>query len=111
MIIKNLAVEDTGLWNIPVDEIEFPAEFGDEVSALRSNQGKPVIVIETETGFRLIDGWGRVSGLINSGAAEAEAILVSEEDLAERTVSGDDEEWNAAMYAKYTQYDYCGTTN
>lgn len=111
MIIANIAVEDTGLWNLPIEDIQFPGGFGDEVTALRSNIGKPVIVIETTDGYRLLDGWGRVSGLINAGAEEAQAILVSEEDLAERTVSGDDEEWNAAMYAKYTSYSYCGTTN
>jgi hypothetical protein len=111
MIIANIAVEDTGLWNLPVEDIQFPGGFGDEVTALRSNIGKPVIVIETTDGYRLLDGWGRISGLINAGAGEAQAILVSEEDLAERTTDGDDEEWNAAMYAKYTDYSYCATTN
>jgi hypothetical protein len=52
-----------------------------------------------------------VSGLINAGAEQVQAILISEEDLAERTVGGDDEEWNAAIYAKYSSYSYSGTTN
>ena len=104
-------VTDTGLWDIDLDCVEFPGGFGDEVTPLRSNAGKPIIVIETATGFRLIDGWGRCSGLINANQTEVEAILVSDEDFAERTVSGDDEEWNAAIYAKYTDFRYCGTTN
>jgi hypothetical protein len=104
-------VTDTGLWDIDLDCVEFPGGFGTEVTPLRSNVGKPIIVIETSTGFRLIDGWGRCSGLVNAGQTEVEAILVSDEDLAERTVSGDDEAWNATMYAKYTSFAYCGTTN
>jgi hypothetical protein len=111
MQIQNINVTDAGLWDIPVSQIQFPGGFGDEVAALKSNAGKPIIAIETTTGFRLLDGWGRVSGMINAGVEECEAILVTEADLAERSVSGDDEEWNAAMYDRYTNFDYCGTTN
>ena len=111
MKIENISVTDCGLFDLPTDELEFPGGFGDEVAALKSNFEMPIIAIETETGFRVIDGWGRCSGLINAGAEEVHAILVSEVDLEERTVSGDDEDWNAAMYARYTSYRYCGTTN
>ncbi len=104
-------VADTGLYNICIEDIQFPGGFSDEVSPLRSNNGMPVIVLETEDGYRLIDGWGRVSGMLNAGCDEIQAILVSESDFAERTTTGDDEEWNAAMYARYTRYQYCGTTN
>jgi hypothetical protein len=72
----------------------------------------PIIVQELENGYRLFDGWGRVSGLLNAGAEKVQAILVSDADIAERTVTGDDEAWNAAMYARYApQYAYPGTTN
>jgi hypothetical protein len=105
-------MSDFGLFNIHTEDIEFPGGFGDDVTALRSNKGMPVIVAETEDGYRLIDGWGRVSGLLNAGAELAQAICVSEDDLAARTVTGDDEQWNAAMYSRYCpQYSYCGTTN
>jgi hypothetical protein len=104
-------VADTGLYDICIEDIQFPGGFGDEVKALSSNKGKPVIVQELENGYRLIDGWGRVSGMLNAGCDEIQAILVSESDIAERTTTGDDEEWNAAMYARYTRYQYCGTTN
>lgn len=104
-------VTDTGLWDIDLDRVEFPGGFSGEVTPLRSNACKPIIVIETLTGFRLIDGWGRCSGLVNAGQTEVEAILVCDDDLAKRTVSGDDEAWNAAMYAKYTNFGYSGTTN
>ena len=103
---------DTGLYNIHLEDIEFPGGFGSEVAPLSSNKGMPIIAIETEDGYRLIDGWGRCSGLLNAGCETVQAILVSEDDFADRTVSGDDEEWNAAMYAKYApRYTYPGTTN
>jgi hypothetical protein len=111
MEIANLDVTDTGIHVLDLDDVQFPGGFGGDVAPLASNKGKPVIAIEIEDGFRLIDGWGRVSGLINAGAEQAQAILISEEDLAERTVGGDDEAWNAAIYARYTSYRYCGTTN
>jgi len=70
---------ETGLFNIHTEDIQFPGGFSDEVTALQSNKGMPVI---------------------------------SEEDFAERTTTGDDEDWNAAMYARYApQYTYAGTTN
>ncbi|MFN9295066.1 MAG: hypothetical protein ACK6EB_43880 [Planctomyces sp.] len=103
---------ETGLFNIHTEDIQFVGGFSDEVSPLRSNKGMPVIVLETEDGYRLIDGWGRVSGLLNAGAELTQAICISEEDFAERTTTGDDEEWNAEMYARYApQYTYAGTTN
>lgn len=105
-------VADTGLFNIAIEDVQFPGGFGDDVAKLRSNKGKPIIVQELEDGYRLIDGWGRVSGMINAGREEIQAILVSDADIAERIVSGDDEEWNAAMYARYApKYTYPGTTN
>jgi len=103
---------DTGLFNICIEDVQFPGGFGDEVAALSSNKGMPIIVQELEDGYRLFDGWGRVSGMINAGCDEIQAILVSDADIAERTVTGDDEEWNAAMYARYAPgYTYPGTTN
>ena len=105
---------DTGLYNIPVEEIEFRGGFGADVVPLASNRNNPVIAIERDDCYQLIDGWGRVSGLRNAGAEYAHAILVSDEDLAERSrpVGGDDEEWNEAMWAKYApRLEYCGTTN
>jgi hypothetical protein len=111
MQIANLDVTDTGLYMLGLDEVQFPGGFGSDVAPLASNKGKPVIAIEIEDGFRLIDGWGRVSGLLNAGAEQVQAILVSEEDLADRTVGGDDEAWNIAIYSKYTNYNYSGTTN
>ena len=102
---------ETGLFRLCIEDIEFPGGFGDDVAPLASNIGKPVIVVEYPDHYRLVDGWGRVSGLLNAGAEEVQAIVVSAEDFAERTTTGDDEEWNAAMFAKYTRYAYCGTTN
>jgi len=103
---------DVALRGAKHETIQFVGGFSDEVSPLRSNKGMPVIVLETEDGYRLIDGWGRVSGLLNAGAELTQAICVSADDLAERTTTGDDEEWNAAMYARYApQYTYHGTTN
>jgi hypothetical protein len=103
---------DTGLFMIHLSDIEFPGGFGSEVAPLSSNKGIPIIAIETEDGYRLIDGWGRCSGLLNAGRETVQAILVSEDDFANRTVSGDDEEWNAEMYAQYAaHYQYHATTN
>ena len=103
---------DTGLYNIHLGDIEFPGGFGNEVFPLNSNKGIPIIAVETEEGYRLIDGWGRCSGLLNAGRETVQAILVSEGDVADRTVSGDDEKWNAEMYRKYApQYAYPGSTN
>ncbi len=102
---------DTGLFSIAIDDVTFPGGFGDEVKPLKSNRGIPVIVLEKEDCYRLIDGWGRVSGLLNAGAEEVQAILVSEDDFA-RHSGGDDEDWNAEMYAKYApRCAYPGTTN
>lgn len=109
--IKNIKVSEPGLFDVPLSDMEFPGGFGQEVAKLESNLGKPVIAVETTTGFRLIDGWGRVSGMKNAGVDEVEVILVTEDDLKDRSVSGDDEEWNESMYEKYTNYKYPGTTN
>jgi len=99
-----------GLFQIPVDEISFPGGFGEDVTPLGSNRGKPIIVVERENDYRLIDGWGRVSGLINGSVEYAQAILVSDKDAADRWVGS--ETWNEAMYEKYApQFRYPGTTN
>jgi len=105
---------DTGLYNITTEEIEFRGGFSADVSPLRSNKGMPIIAVERDDCYQLVDGWGRVSGLLNAGTEYAQAILVSDADLAERSrpVDGDDEDWNRAMWAKYAPaYEYRGTTN
>lgn len=105
-------MNDTGLFMIHLSDVEFPGGFGREVTALKSNKGMPIIVIENEECYRLVDGWGRCSGLINAGCETVQAILVSDDDFAERSVTGDDEQWNADMYARYApQYAYSATTN
>jgi hypothetical protein len=83
-----MPIQDTGLCNIPVEEIQFRGGFGQDVAPLRSNTGRPIIAIERPGHYDLLDGWGRVSGLINAGAELAHAILVSDEDLAIRVGSG-----------------------
>ena len=111
MKIANLDISEPGLFMLEIDDVDFPGGFGEDVRPLKSNVGMPVIAVEVEDGFRLIDGWGRVSGLINAGAKKVQAILVDAEDLAHHNGEGDDEWWNAAIYRKYTSYDYAGTTN
>lgn len=103
-----------GLFKVPTEDIRLPrGGFCEEISPLDDNSEMPVIVEERGDCYRLIDGCGRVSGLIRAGAEETYAICVSSEDIAERTLPhGDDEEWNAAMYAKYAPHlTYNPTTN
>lgn len=111
MKIENMEISETGLFMLDLDDVQFPGGFGSEVSPLESNVGSPVIAVETEDGFRLIDGWGRVSGLINAGAEQVQAILIDADDLAHHSGEGDDEWWSAAIYRKYTSYEYAATTN
>lgn len=106
------AGEGDGLKRITVEDLEFPGGLSDDVTPLDSNWDKPIIAVETETGFRVIDGFGRSSGMKNGGNEEIYAILVSLGDLKERTVSGDDEDWNREMYARYApSRTYRATTN
>lgn len=86
---------------VPIDELEFPGGFGDEVTPLHDNRQMPIIVQETYTGWRVIDGWGRASGMQNAGEEEIHVIIVTEGDIAERSGAGDDADWVAAMYARY----------
>ena len=105
-----MSKREYGLFQIPVEEISFPGGFGEDVSPLKSNRGEPIIVIERNKDYRLIDGWGRVSGLLNSGAEFAQAILVTDEEAADPSAGS--ETWNEEMYELYApQFRYPGTTN
>lgn len=102
---------DTGLYSIEIEAISFSEEWGSDVSPLKSNTGMPIIVLERDNDYRLIDGWGRVSGLVNAGRDSVEAILVSEADLASKG-NGDNDQWGEEMYVKYApKYTYRCTTN
>ena len=89
------------LAKIWISDIEFPGGLSAEVSPLRGNARMPIIVSETDTGYVLHDGFGRASGMNNAGCELTHAIIVSNEDLAERTGDGDDAEWVAAMHTRY----------
>lgn len=103
---------DGELSQINLGDLEFPGGFGDDVTPLSNNRDKPIIVVETKTGYRVIDGWGRSSGMLNHPTAQyAHAIIVTKGDLLERGNSGDDEKWNEKMYDRYTNLPYHATTN
>jgi hypothetical protein len=102
--------DEYGLFQIPTDEVSFPGGFGEDVTPLETNRGKPIIVVERDDDYRLIDGWGRMSGLLNADAEWVQAIVVSPREAAERGAGS--EEWNEDMYDKYApQFRYPGTTN
>jgi hypothetical protein len=99
---------ETGLFNVHTEDIQFPGGFSDDVSPLRSNKGMPVIVLETEDGYRLIDGWGRVSGLLNAGAEaghrQSASVLTIWQNAQQpaTTKSG----MPRCMHATHAQYTY-----
>ena len=95
---------DIGFYKIAVEDIRFAGDpFDADVPALRQNKTLPIIVIERNDRYYLLDGWNRVSGLRNAGIEWCYAILVSEEDLSSRA-GGDDEEWIEEMWDKYTPW-------
>lgn len=98
--------------NIHICDLEFPGGLSLDVTPLDDNDRMPIIVVETNSGYRLIDGFGRASGMENAGRETIRAIIVTAADAAERTTTGDDEDWNKAMYARYTPaLTYSASTN
>lgn len=99
--------EDAGageVARIPVEDINFAGQSLEDVSPLNSNKGKPIIVRETPTGYDILDGYGRASGIRNAGGEYVDAILVTKGDivdLARGRSGGDDIDWNSAVYEKY----------
>ncbi len=94
-----------------IDAVEFGSEWGEDVTPLKSNRTMPIIVRETTTGWRLQDGFGRISGLANAGKTEVYVIIVTAEDIEMRSGANDDQEWIEAMYAKYTNFEAPMSTN
>lgn len=87
---------------IYISDLEFDAPLSDEVTPLADNRQMPIIVRETKTGYRLIDGFGRASGMKNAGKETIHAIIVTSGDVAERTGAGDDPEWVRKMHKRYS---------
>lgn len=102
---------DTGLWTIPIEDIRLPEAENENAAPMHDNARKPIIVVERDDHYVLLDGYNRVSGLMVAGQDTAHAVLVTDADLASRS-GGDDEDWNEEMYMKYVPYlSYCGTAH
>lgn len=87
---------------IPLSAITFPGGLSKEVSPLDDNKDEPIIVEEKGDKYRLIDGFGRASGLANAGNSSVHAIVVTPEDIAEnKSGQGDDPQWVADMHHRY----------
>ncbi len=101
------------LTTVTPDDLTFPGGFSDEVTALEDNRTMPVVVKKVGKKYRVMDGYGRSSGLINAGAGKVHVIIVSDADLKDLgRKSTDDPDWVAAMYKKYAPgLDPPGTTN
>lgn len=97
--------------DINIDEITFSEKWSDEVTPLKHNAGMPIIVRQTATGYALQDGFGRTSGMINAGCSEIEAIIVSADDVEERSGAGDDQDWIEYLYQKYLGCEAPASTN
>lgn len=86
---------------VHIDDLEFSEPLSEEVSRLDDNSDMPIIIEETDTGYKLIDGFGRASGMKNAGRETIHAIIVTKGDIAERRGAGDDAEWVAKMHSRY----------
>lgn len=93
--------EESGVRKIPMKDLSFPGGLSDEVTPLKDNSRKPIIVKPEGGIFRILDGFGRASGLKNSGAEFAHAIVASPEDIAKNSGAADDPQWVGWMHTKY----------
>ena len=74
-----------------------------EGSALKSNKNEPIIVRENSDGtYKLLDGYGRASGLRNAGQTTAHAIVIGPDDLPKgMNTIADDADTIAELHYKY----------
>ena len=93
-----------GLKKIPLDSLHFPGGLSKEVTPLNDNSNQPILVEMVGNKYKLIDGFGRASGLQNAGNKYAHAIVVSKDDIAARTGEGDDPQWVGEMHHKYAPH-------
>lgn len=107
-----------GAQSVPISKITFPQKWNPEITPLKSNDDKPIIVYpKTDGTYQLVDGFGRTSGLYNAGQKKVRVIVVTDKDVLENTKGqrqhpSDDAEWVAKMYAKYAPgIEPPGTTN
>lgn len=90
------------LTQVPISKIEFSEDWSVDVSPMSNNDRQPIIVVKKGDTYRLLDGFGRTSGLNNAGRTKAHAIIVTDGDLAELgTNASDDPEWVDKMYDIY----------
>jgi len=74
-----------------------------EGTALKTNQNEPIIVTKNDDGsYKVLDGYGRISGLRNAGKSTAHAIVISGDDLpAGMKTIADDADTIAELHYKY----------
>ena len=86
---------------VPIDSLTFDEPLSKDVTPLSSNHDKPIIVKKDGDKLRILDGYGRASGLKNAGKDGVHAIIVSDSDLAKNKGAGDDPEWVGWVHTKY----------
>jgi hypothetical protein len=71
--------------------------------SLQSNKNEPVIVMKNDAGdYKILDGYGRISGLRNAGKTSVHAIIIKPEDLPDGWKSiADDNDTIAELHYKY----------